>query len=125
MSIEFTRLNHVTICAPSGEHETVRAYYGDILGLKEVKRPAVLDEIYDIIWFDMLDILLHVEFSPNFAPSDVIHFALEVKNIHEVEKYLKGKGVVIREAVPISDRDRFYAVDPFGNFIEIIEMKGK
>ena len=49
MAIKFTRLNHITINVPPGEHEKVRNFYGKILGLKEVPRAGNLYEVYDLI----------------------------------------------------------------------------
>lgn len=123
MAIQFTRINHITINVPAGEHEKVREFYGKILGLKEVKRAEGLDEVYDLIWYELVDCLLHIDFTPPFfKPSESRHPGLEVKNIAAVKKELESKGAKIREAVPIPDRDRFYVIDPFGNYIEIIEL---
>jgi len=36
---------------------------------------------------------------------------------------LGRQGTEILEAVPLPDRERFYLLDPFGNYIEVIEMK--
>jgi hypothetical protein len=40
---------------PAGEHERVRTFYGGVLGLREVKRPEALGVVYDIIWYELLD----------------------------------------------------------------------
>jgi hypothetical protein len=40
-----------------------------------------------------------------------------------VRAWLESRGAEIREAVVIPDRDRFYVLDPFGNYFELIEMK--
>ena len=58
------RINHVTVAVPAGEHTRVRAFYGDILGLEEIPRPAELNAVYDLMWFKLLDILLHIDFTP-------------------------------------------------------------
>jgi catechol 2,3-dioxygenase-like lactoylglutathione lyase family enzyme len=124
MSIEYRRLNHVTIAVPAGEHDKARAFYGGVLGLTEVERPGALGSVYDLIWYECLDILLHLDFTPPWVkPAENRHVALEVKNIKAVRAYLEGKGAEIREAVLIPDRERFYVLDPFGNYFELIEMK--
>jgi catechol 2,3-dioxygenase-like lactoylglutathione lyase family enzyme len=132
MGIEFRRLNHITVNAPSGEQEKVHWFYGTVLGLKEVPRPGNLDEIYEIMWFQLLDFLLHIEFAKEFVRPSIAyekgailpgrHIALEVKNIKNVRQKLNEASITIHEAVTIADRDRFYAVDPFGNFLELIEF---
>jgi catechol 2,3-dioxygenase-like lactoylglutathione lyase family enzyme len=124
MTIEYRRLNHVTIAVPAGEHEKVRAFYGGVLGLEEVHRPDALASVYDLIWFQCLDFLIHIDFTPPwFRTTENRHVALEVKNLAAVRAYLESKKAEIREAVVIPDRDRFYVLDPFGNYFELIEMK--
>ncbi len=38
-------------------------------------------------------------------------------------RYLEGNCVTNFEAVPMPDRDRFYLLDSFGNYFEVLEMK--
>jgi catechol 2,3-dioxygenase-like lactoylglutathione lyase family enzyme len=124
MTIEYRRINHVTLAVPAGEHAKVREFYGGVLGLREVKRPEALGVVYDIIWYELLDMLLHIDFTPPWTkPAENRHVAVEVKDLHAVRAYLGEKGVEIREAVVIPDRERFYVLDPFGNYFEFIEMK--
>jgi catechol 2,3-dioxygenase-like lactoylglutathione lyase family enzyme len=71
-----------------------------------------------------LDILLHIDFTPPRAkPAENRHVAVEVRNIRAVRDYFEKQGAEIREAVVIADRERFYVLDPFGNYFELIEMK--
>ena len=122
--ISFRRLNHVTVAVPAGEEEKVRAFYGGVLGLKELPRNKALQDHYTLIWYELLDIQLHLDFSPPWVtPAENRHVALEVRNLAGVRTYLESKGATIREAVPMPDRDRFYLLDPFGNYFEFIEFK--
>jgi len=122
--IQFHRLNHVTIAVPAGEHDRVRAFYGGVLGLKELERPAQLRAVYDIIWFECAGIQIHIDLTPNcFVPQGNRHFAMEVRAIAEVRRHLEANGVTILEAVPIPGKVWFYALDPFGNMIEFLEFK--
>ena len=124
MTIAYRRINHVTLAVPAGEHAKVREFYGQVLGLQEVRRPEALGAIYDIIWYELLDILLHIDFTPPWTkPAENRHIAVEVKDLDIVRAYLKENGVEIREAVPIPDRKRFYVLDPFGNYFEFVEMQ--
>ena len=102
----------------------MRAFYSGVLGLEEVKRPEALGVVYDIIWFEWLDILLHIDFTPPWTkPAENRHIAFEVSDLQAVRTCLEEKGAEIREAVVIPDRDRFYVLDPFGNYFEFIQMK--
>lgn len=109
MEIEYLRINHITVSVPSGEHEKVKMFYAEILGLKEVTPPATVDRAYDILWFQWFDVLLHIFTPPWFKPAENRHLAIE-------------GGAEIREAVVIPDRVRFYVLDPFGNYFEFIQM---
>ena len=122
--IVFKRINHVTVAVPAGEEAKVRAFYGGVLGLEEVPQDKSLQGHYMLIWYKLLDILLHLDFSPPWVtPAENHHVALEVKNLKEVRTYLESKNAEIRHAVPMPDRDRFYLIDPFGTYFEFIEMK--
>jgi catechol 2,3-dioxygenase-like lactoylglutathione lyase family enzyme len=124
MDIDYQRINHLTIAVPAGEHEKVRAFYGGVLGLKEVERPEALNKVYDLIWYEWMDILLHIDFTPPWIkPAENRHLAVEVKEIQTVRTYLEQQGANILEAVPMPDRERFYLLDPFGNYFELIELK--
>ena len=124
MNIEYRRINHVTVNVPAGEHDKVRGFYGGVLGLKEIPFPKTLGSTYDLMWFEWCDILLHVDFTPPFfRPAENRHAAFEVKDLPAVRRQYESKGAEIREAVVIPDRDRFYVLDPFGNYFEILEMK--
>ena len=57
MTIAYRRINHVTVAVPADEHAKVREFYGGVLGLQEVKRPEALGAVYDIIWYELLDVL--------------------------------------------------------------------
>ncbi len=132
MALSIRRLNHITVNAPSGEEAKVRHFYGTVLGLKEVDLPPSLTAIYEIVWFELLDYLLHIEFTHHYvrplSPTENgvfmpgRHFAIEVRKIHDVRKDLEANGIPIHEAVELPDRDRFYCEDPFGNILEIIEF---
>ncbi len=122
--IPFRRINHVTVAVPAGEHARVRAFYGDILGLKEISNPKALNSTYDLLWFEWLDIQIHIDFTPPwFKPAENRHIAFEITGLPQVRHYLESKGATIREAVPMPDRDRFYVLDPFGNYFEFLELK--
>lgn len=124
MNFKARRINHVTIAVPAGEHDKVRHFYGEVLGLEEIPRPAALNKVYDLMWFKFLDILLHLDFTPPWVqPAENRHVAFEVVDLPAVRKYLESKRATIREAVVMPDRDRFYLLDPFGNYFELLEMK--
>ena len=124
MKLKAIRLDHVTVSVPAGEHEKARKFYGGVLGLEEVPRPEALNAVYDLMWFRFLDILLHLDFTPPWTPpAENRHVAIEVEDLPALRRYLESKQATIREAVVMPDRDRFYLLDPFGNYFELLEMK--
>jgi len=124
MKLKAKRLNHITLSVPAGEHDKVREFYGDVLGLEEVPRPEALNAVYDLMWFKFLDILLHIDFTPPWTkPEENRHVAIEVEDLPALRRYLEGRQAIIREAVVMPDRDRFYLLDPFGNHFELLEIK--
>ncbi len=50
------------------------------------------------------------------------HFAIEVKNLKALRKELEDKKVVIKEAVVLSDRERFYLINPFDTQIRAFNV---
>ena len=117
------RINHITVAVPAGEHARVREFYGGVLGLEEIPRPPELNAVYDLMWFKLLDILLHLDFTPPWTlPAENRHIALEIQDLPALRRYLEDKGAIIREAVRMEDRERFYLLDPFGNYFELLEM---
>lgn len=131
MSIQITRINHITYNAPSGSEAKVKKFFGDVLGLQEVPIPKALEGIYEITWFKLGDQTLHIEYIKNFKVHEKdtsgallpgFHMALEVKDLDGFRKELKAKGANTKDGPVIPDRKRFFVIDPFDNYIELIEM---
>jgi catechol 2,3-dioxygenase-like lactoylglutathione lyase family enzyme len=106
---------------PRGREEDARRFYGDVLGLPEVPKPAPL-AARGGCWFDAggLDVYLSVG---EDAPGEQRHFGLEVADVAALEARLRGAGVAIDPGRPAPWR-RFFARDPFGNRIEFHEVGG-
>jgi len=124
MKMKAKRINHITVAVPAGEHARARDFYGGVLGLEEVPRPEALNAVYDLMWFKFLDILIHLDFTPPWVkPAENRHIAIEIDDLPALRRYLESQHATIREAVVMPDRDRFYLLDPFGNYFELMEMK--
>jgi catechol 2,3-dioxygenase-like lactoylglutathione lyase family enzyme len=124
MKLKAKRINHITVAVPAGEHAKARDFYGGVLGLEEVPRPEALNAVYDLMWFKFLDILIHLDFTPPWVkPAENRHIAIEIDDLPALRRYLESQHATIREAVVMPDRDRFYLLDPFGNYFELMEMK--
>ena len=124
MKINPKRINHITIAVPAGEHERVREFYGGLLGLEEGSPPESVKENYDVIWYGLLGVWLHLDFTPPWSKSaENRHIAIEIHDLTEFRRYLEDRGATLREAVPMAGIDRFYLLDPFGTYFELLEKK--
>ncbi|HYP39043.1 MAG TPA: VOC family protein [Chloroflexia bacterium] len=115
-------LDHVQVAAPMrlGVEDEARAFYGALLGLREIEKPAAL-KAKGGVWFSLGQGELHVGLEEQFQPARKAHPALLVSNLAAMHDRLEEAGVQIAEAEPISGASRFYVYDPFGNRIELIE----
>ena len=76
-----TGLDHVQIAAPCGCEDAARAFYGDLLGLREVPKPAALAERGGA-WFALgARGQLHIGVEEPFAPARKAHPALAVADL--------------------------------------------
>lgn len=119
MKINFRRIDHVQVCIPPGAEGRAREFYGGLLGLEEVEKPAALRERGGL-WFRIADIQLHVGVEASVAPSKR-HPAFEVEDAPAVRSYLERHGVRTRDEPALEGVVRFSIFDPFGNRIELLE----
>ncbi|HSV15199.1 MAG TPA: VOC family protein [Tepidisphaeraceae bacterium] len=116
------RLSHVNITMPPGNEPRARAFYGDLLGLREIPKPAELLKRGGV-WFDAGGLDLHVSVEDDRAAAAVDHrrhFGLECADVDAMRDRMIAAGVEIDAGRPAPWR-RFFVRDPFGNRIEIHE----
>ena len=119
MKINFKRLDHVQICIPPGAEDAARAFYGRLLGLREIEKPDVLKPSGGL-WFEIADIQLHVG-AEDVPAKSKRHPAFEVEQVEAVRRYLEANGVRTRDEPRLAAVRRFSFFDPFDNRIELIE----
>lgn len=120
------RLQHVSIPMPADGHARARAFFGDALGMKEVRPPQELD-VENLLWFRAGDDghEIHLFVDPSLAAnSPAQHLCLQVDDVDGFRSRLGEHGVQIEETVAIPSRPRFFVHDPFRNFIEITQISG-
>jgi catechol 2,3-dioxygenase-like lactoylglutathione lyase family enzyme len=123
MKINIQRLNHVQICVPFGAEARAREFYGGLLGLEEIEKPAVLKKNGGL-WYKVADIELHIGVEDMGDKASKRHPGFEVENIGEVRAYLERKGVCVKDEPSLEAVERFSFFDPFGNRIELLENTG-
>lgn len=119
----FVGIDHVQLLIPAGAEDQARAFYAGILGLEEVPKPAPLAAAGGC-WFVGPGFSLHFSGDPAFVPARRAHVALLVDGLAEVRARLDAAGVrtVDDDDRPIGVR-RFYAFDPFGNRLELLDAR--
>jgi catechol 2,3-dioxygenase-like lactoylglutathione lyase family enzyme len=119
MKINFKRLDHVQLCFPRGGEERAREFYGALLGLTEIEKPAPL-RANGGMWYAVADVQLHLGVEDAKAMSKR-HPAFEVEGVEAIRKYLEAHGVRTRDEKEIEGVRRFSFFDPFDNRIEFLE----
>jgi catechol 2,3-dioxygenase-like lactoylglutathione lyase family enzyme len=119
---QISGLDHVQIPIPVGGEDAVRRFYGDLLGLTEVAKPAPL-AVRGGCWLTGPGVALHFGAETPFQPWRKAHVALLVEDLDRLRAALDAAGVTTRDdPTPIGVR-RFYADDPFGNRLELVDRR--
>jgi catechol 2,3-dioxygenase-like lactoylglutathione lyase family enzyme len=112
----------VQVAAPPGCEERARAFYGDLLGLPELEKPAAL-AARGGCWFACGEQQLHVGMSDPFAPATKAHPALRLRDataLAALVERLAAAGCSTRRDSDLPGIARAFTDDPFGNRIELV-----
>ncbi|MET0786596.1 MAG: VOC family protein [Paenisporosarcina sp.] len=118
------RIDHIQLAAPVGCEEQARAFFHDILALKEIEKPEELKKNGGA-WFSNGHVDIHVGAEETFVPAKKAHPAFEVTQIDEFASYLENKGIEMEFDHKLPGAKRFYIHDPFGNRLEFLEWVEK
>ena len=111
-------LDHVQVAIPRGGEGTARDFYGELLGMREIAKPAALAGRGGC-WFSSGAAVLHLGVEDPFAPARKAHPALLVVDLDALEQRLTAAGhECVRADGEIEGVRRFHTQDPFGNRIE-------
>ncbi len=114
-------LDHVQIAIPAGGEDQARAFYGDVLGLTEVPKPANLQGRGGL-WLTGGDLKLHLGVDSNFVPARKAHPAFLVHDLDALVARCLNAGYSVASDEPLAGYDRTYVYDPFGNRIELMQL---
>jgi catechol 2,3-dioxygenase-like lactoylglutathione lyase family enzyme len=120
---EFMFLDHIQLAMPTGEEAKARQFYGELLGLTEIKKPDAL-KARGGCWFQVGTQQLHLGVEAEFRPAKKAHPAFRVENYEALQKQLITNGFTVTPDNLLEHIDRFYTHDPFGNRLEFIKEKG-
>lgn len=118
------RLHHAQLTIPVGAEDAARAFYCDVMGLREIEKPASLTNRGGF-WLALGDVELHIGTEEGVDRTRTkAHLAYEVEDVVYWREKLSQAGLTLLESVPIPGYDRFETRDPFGNRLEIIAPVG-
>ncbi|MGN6250953.1 MAG: VOC family protein [Marmoricola sp.] len=113
-----TGLDHVQITIPVGSETAAREYYGTVLEMTEVPKPAALAQRGGC-WFTSGSAVLHLGVEEPFAPAKKAHPAFVVTDLDALAAALQQRGAIVtRSDDELAGIHRFHTFDPFGNRIE-------
>lgn len=120
------RLQHTSVPMPPGGNDQARSFYGEALGMREIPKPSTLSN--NLVWFaanddgDEVHVFQEEQMGPNSAAQ---HLCLEVDDIAGYEARLRDRGYEVEIPESIVNRPRLFVRDPFGNLIELVEIRGQ
>lgn len=118
-------IDHVQLAAPPGCEAQARTFFGELLGLPEIEKPAALAGRGGA-WFACGAQQVHVGVEEPHRPAGKAHPALLVsaRGLDGLADRLQRAGAPVDWEHSLAPVRRFYTRDPWGNRIELIEAPG-
>jgi catechol 2,3-dioxygenase-like lactoylglutathione lyase family enzyme len=114
--------HHVQLAMPAGGEAQARQFYGVLLGLTEIAKPARL-AARGGVWFQRGSLQLYLGVDADFVPAKKAHPGLLVGNLSGLIDALTAIGHDIKyDAERLAGFDRAFTADPFGNRIELLQL---
>lgn len=116
-----TALHHVNVTVPPELETAAKEFYGSVLGLKQVPKPAAARQ--NGAWYQIGDNQLHLSVEDEErGPLSSRHVCFHVSDLSEAETRFRAAGVeIISDPRPVTGSSRFYVRDPGGNQLEIVQ----
>jgi len=118
------RIDHVQLAMPPGGEDRAREFYQGVLGIPEVPKPADMARRGGC-WFESGDLKVHLGVEQEFRPARKAHPAFIVSDLVALVARLRSAGSPLTEDRSLTEYDRFFVEDPFGNRIELMEPKAR
>jgi catechol 2,3-dioxygenase-like lactoylglutathione lyase family enzyme len=116
------RIDHIQLAAPKGCEDAARAFYGGLLGLREIEKPELLRGRGGC-WFACGEQQIHIGVEAEFRPAKKAHPAFAVRDLVALREILIAHAVQIVDDQSLPGMRRFFAEDPWGNRLEFLEAK--
>jgi catechol 2,3-dioxygenase-like lactoylglutathione lyase family enzyme len=122
----FIGLDHVQLAAPRGREAEARAFYGELLGLPELPKPADLAGRGGC-WFQCGSAQIHIGVEEDFRAAKKAHPGLRLADRASLDALfarLVERGVKVnRSNGEVPGVKRFFAEDPWGNRLEFVVLE--
>jgi catechol 2,3-dioxygenase-like lactoylglutathione lyase family enzyme len=113
-------IDHVQLAMPQAQEAAARQFYGQVLGMPEIPKPADL-ALRGGAWFQCGPLQIHLGVEPDFRPARKAHPAILVSDVNAFIARLRMAGVEVLDDVQIEGYQRIFAFDPFGNRLEFMQ----
>ncbi len=117
------RLDHVQLAMPADREDEAIAFYEGVLGLAHVPKPPHL-AARGGCWFERDGVKVHLGVDRDFRPATKAHPAFIVDDVRTLAAAIARAGHVVDDDEPLDGYERVYALDPFGNRLELMEPIG-
>ena len=116
-----TFLHHVNVTAPPELEAATKHFYGEVVGLRQVPKPATARQ--SGAWYQIGENQLHLSVEDEErGPLSSRHVCFYVSDLAAAEEKFRAAGVeIIADARPVAGTFRFYVRDPGGNQLEIVQ----
>ena len=114
-------LDHVQLAMPHGGEGRARRFYGGVLAMREIEKPAHL-AVNGGCWFAGGSAHVHLGVEDGHVPSRKAHPALLVDDLADMRDRLELAGVPFSPGKPLDGYIRGDITDPFGNRIELMQQ---
>jgi enamine deaminase RidA (YjgF/YER057c/UK114 family)/catechol 2,3-dioxygenase-like lactoylglutathione lyase family enzyme len=118
-------IDHVQLAAPPGCEAEARRFFGELLGLRELPKPAAL-AARGGLWFQCGAQQIHIGIEKEFRAAKKAHPALRLSDeaaIEQLKARLQAANVPTKDDNELEDEARFFADDPWGNRLEFLAAR--
>lgn len=120
--MNISRIHHAQITIPAGAETSARDFYCNVLGLREIEKPASL-QARGGFWLQVGEMQVHVGTEAGVDRLKTkAHLAYQVDDVAAWQNTLAAHGIEMADSIPIEGYARFEFRDPFGNRVEFIQQ---
>jgi enamine deaminase RidA (YjgF/YER057c/UK114 family)/catechol 2,3-dioxygenase-like lactoylglutathione lyase family enzyme len=123
--VPFQGIDHVQLAAPPGCEAEARRFFGEVLGFRELPKPAAL-AARGGLWFQCGAQQLHIGIEETFRAAKKAHPAFRLTDepsLHALKARMQAAGIATRDDHEIETSARFFADDPWGNRLEFVSAR--